>query len=174
MLIGSLVELYVGLHSYLCFSPLKKLFWKDGSTPPRYLAICRVSQACFLLQSRQLLDTWWIDWECSCLLDSLLIPGGSIKLLALDLMSCSSIPQLSTTIFSIPTSIASLTPLDNCVCRDLLRVYIFSLRDPFLISLISLDLSASVHLPNTLSFTPNLFIWDFFWLFQVFLHLVSF
>ena len=40
MLIGLLVELYVGLHSCLCFSPLEKLFWKAGSTPPRYLAIC--------------------------------------------------------------------------------------------------------------------------------------
>ena len=30
MLIGSLVELYVGLHSCPCFSPLEKLFWKAG------------------------------------------------------------------------------------------------------------------------------------------------
>ena len=37
MLIGSLVELHVGLHSWLCFSPLKKLVFKSGSTPPRYL-----------------------------------------------------------------------------------------------------------------------------------------
>ena len=37
MLIGSLVKLYVGLHSYLCFSPLEKLFWKVGSTPPWHL-----------------------------------------------------------------------------------------------------------------------------------------
>ena len=37
MLIGSLVELHVGLHSCLCFSHLEKLFLKAGSTPPRYL-----------------------------------------------------------------------------------------------------------------------------------------
>ena len=37
VLIGSLVELYIGLHSYLCFSHLEKLFWKVGSTPPRHL-----------------------------------------------------------------------------------------------------------------------------------------
>ena len=37
MLIGSLVELHVGLHSWLCFSHLEKLFLKAGSTPPRYL-----------------------------------------------------------------------------------------------------------------------------------------
>ena len=79
MLIGSLVELYVGLHSYLCFSLLKKLFSKAGSTPPWYLAICRASQAFFLTQSRHLLDTWWIDRESSCLLDSSSIPGGSIE-----------------------------------------------------------------------------------------------
>ena len=45
MWIGSLVELYVGLHSCLYFSPLEKLFWKAGSTPPRYLDICQASQA---------------------------------------------------------------------------------------------------------------------------------
>ena len=48
MLIGSLVELYAGLHSYLRFSLLEKLFWKAGSTPPRYLAIYQASQAFFL------------------------------------------------------------------------------------------------------------------------------
>ena len=37
MLIGSLVELHVELHSCLCFSHLEKLFLKAGSTPPRYL-----------------------------------------------------------------------------------------------------------------------------------------
>ena len=37
VLIGSLVELYVGLHSYLCFSSLEKLFWKACLTPPRHL-----------------------------------------------------------------------------------------------------------------------------------------
>ena len=37
MLIGSLVELYVGLHSYLCFSFLKKLVLKASLTPLRHL-----------------------------------------------------------------------------------------------------------------------------------------
>ena len=37
MLIGSLVELHVGLHSCLCFSHLEKLLLKAGSTPPQYL-----------------------------------------------------------------------------------------------------------------------------------------
>ena len=178
VLIGSLVELYVWLHSYLCFSPLEKLFWKSWldtssipcylssfsnlflnaiSTPPRYL----VDRSTKLLPSWYLLDTWWINRASVLEFDSLLLD------------TC-SIPQLSTTSFSTPTSTASLTPPDTSAVEHYWRVYIYFHRNPFLISLISLDLSASVHLPNTLSFTPNLFIWDFFWLFQVFLHLVSF
>ena len=122
--------------------------WLDTSSIP-----CCLSSffSFFLSQSQQLLNTWWIDRKSSCLLDSSSTPGGSIELLFLDLMSCSSIPQLSTTISSIPTSIASLTPFDTCIYRALLRVYIYLLRDPILISSISLDLSAPVHLPNTLS-----------------------
>ena len=81
--------------------------------------------SCFLSISRQLLNTWWIDRESSCVLDSFLTLGGSIELLFLDLMSCSSIPQLSMTISSIPTSIASSIPLDTCIYQALLRVYIF-------------------------------------------------
>ena len=92
VLIGSLVEFYVGLHSYLCFSPIKKLFWKAGSTPPRYLDIYRASQAFFLTQSWHLLNTWWIDRESSCLLDNSSTPGGPIELLFLKLILCCSIP----------------------------------------------------------------------------------
>ena len=62
VLIRSLVELHVGLHSCLCFSPLEKLVLKSGSTPPRHLAICRASQA-FSYRNP----------------DSSLIPGGSIN-----------------------------------------------------------------------------------------------
>ena len=66
--------------------------WLDtSSTPPWYLAICQASQVFLLSQSQQLLDTWWIDRECSCLLDSFSIPGGSIELLFLDLIPCCSI-----------------------------------------------------------------------------------
>ena len=93
VLIGLLVELYVGLHSYLCFSHLEKLFWKTVLTPPRYLAICRASQSFFLMQSRHLLDTWWIDRESSYLLDSSSTPAGSIEFLLLNLTLCCSIPS---------------------------------------------------------------------------------
>ena len=47
----------------------------------------------FRSQSRHFLDTLWIDRESSCLLDSFSTPGGSIELLFLILMCCSSIPS---------------------------------------------------------------------------------
>ena len=146
------------MHSYLCFSPLEKLFWKAGSTPPQYVAICWASQAFFLTQSRHLLDTWWIDRESSCLLDSSSTPGGSIELLFWKLILCCSIPQLSTTTLSTPPSTASSTPPNNSFVEHYWRSYLNLLCDPSLISSIFLDLSAPVHLPNTLSFTSNLFL----------------
>ena len=139
--------------------------WLDTSSTP-----CCLSSffSCFLSLSRQLLDTWWIDRESSCLLDSFSTPGGSIELLFLVLMSCSSIPQLSLTFSSIPPSIAFSIPLDICIYRALLRIYIFVLHDPILISSISLDLSEPVHLPNTISLTPNLFLCDSSSFFKIF------
>ena len=161
MWIGSLVELYVGLHSCLCFSPLEKLFWKTGSTPPQYLAICRASQAFFLTQSRHLLDTWWIDRENSFLLDSPSSPGGSIELLFLKLILCCSIlAQYLICRWPVPRHLLdnSSTPPDTSAVEHYWRVYIYFHRDPSLISSISLNLSTPVHLPNTLFFTPNLFL----------------
>ena len=114
-----------------------------------------------LLPPRQLFDTWWIDRASVVGSDSLLLDTFLI-------------PQMSMTIFSIPTSIDSLIPLDTCICRDLLRVYIFSFRDPFLISSICLDLFAPVHLPNTLSFAPNLFLEIFQAFFKFFFSLGKF
>ena len=63
VLIGSLVELYVGLHSYLCFSHLEKLFWK-------------LSQHLLdTLLSVELLKLFFFK----CNLDTSSIPGGSIE-----------------------------------------------------------------------------------------------
>ena len=62
--------------------------WLDTSSTPYYLLSF---SSFFISQSRQLLDTWWIDRESSCLLDSFSTLGGSIELLFLDLMSCSLI-----------------------------------------------------------------------------------
>ena len=137
--------------SYL--SSFLSLFLIAIPIAPLYL----VDQSRMLLPPRQLFDTQWIDRASVLGSDSLLID------------TC-SIPQLLTTIFSISTSI----PLNTCIYQDLLRVYIFSLRDLFLISSISLDLSAPVHLPNTLSFTPSLFLEIFSSLFQDFSSLSKF
>ena len=104
MLIGSLVELHVGLHSCLCFSHLEKLVLKAGSTPPRYLLdtllsveILQLFLIAFLIASRylvdrsrkllpprELLDTWWIDRAFALGFDELFLDTYSI-------------PQLSTT-----------------------------------------------------------------------------
>ena len=66
MLIGSLVELHVGLHSWLCFSSLEKMVFKSGSIPPRYLLDT--------LPSVELLKPF------SCRNpDNFSIPGGSIE-----------------------------------------------------------------------------------------------
>ena len=167
MLIGSLVELHFGLHSSMCFSHLKKLVLKAGSTPPRYLldtllsvellqlfliafpttAQYLVDRSRKLLPSRQLLNTQWIDRASVLGFDELFLD------------TC-SIPQLSMTFSSIPPSIIVSIPLDTCIYRALQRIYIFVLRNLILISSISLDLSALVHLPNTFSLTSNPFLCD--------------
>ena len=170
MLIGSLVGCMLDCIHVCVFHFSKNCFEKLV----RHLLDSQLSSSLsfFILLSRQLLDTWWIDRESSCLLDSFSTVGGQIELLFLHLMDCSSTPPrylyLSTTISSIPTSIASLIPLDTCIYRDLLRTYIFILRDLVLISSISLDLSAPIHLPNTISLTPNLFLCDFSSFFKIF------
>ena len=81
MLIGSLAELHAWLHSHLCFSPFEKLFLTI-STTSRHLSIPGLSVElynCFLLQSRHLSITRWINWESSCLLDSFSIAVRSIE-----------------------------------------------------------------------------------------------
>ena len=71
----------------------------------------------FLSQSRQHLDTWWIDRASSCLFDSFSTPDGSIEVLFLIRYFCSSILSrhlhLLKSIFSSPTSINGSTPLDT-------------------------------------------------------------
>ena len=110
------------------------------------------------------------DRECSCLLDSFSIPGGLIELLFLDLIPCCSIPQLSMTIFSTPTSTASSTPH---LSRFIEGLYIPSSRS------IShfFDLSRSVRAcssPKHSLFHSKPLPWDFSSLFQVFFSLGKF
>ena len=101
MLIGSLVEWHVGFYSCLCFSSrkivLKSLL--DASLIASYLSSFL---SFFLSQSRQLLDTWWIDRESSCLFDSFSTPGGSIENF---LVFCWFVPRQI---------------LNTCICRHLL------------------------------------------------------
>ena len=156
VLIGSLVELYVGLHLYLCFSHLEKLFWKVGSTPARYLPISRASQAFFLTQSRHLLDIWWIDRERSCLLDSSSTPSGSIELLFLNLILCCSIPSQYLSYRALLKGLYILPSQFFSHFFDLSR----SVR----------DCSSPKHSPFHSKLVPR----GFFKLFQVSLYLVSF
>ena len=128
----------------------------------------------FLSQSWQLLDTWWIDREWFCILDSFLTLGGSIEFLFLILLGCSSTPQLSMTIFSTPSSIDVSTPLDTCICRDLLlTLFKLSVWSETHFTR-SLSRYFSVFFPKRSHLTPIFVPQGFFKFFQEFLHLVSF
>ena len=128
--------------------------WLDtSSTPLRYLAICRASQAFFLSQSQQPLDTWWIDRVSVLGSDSLLLDTSAVDDHFLDTY--------------IDTS-------RNIICRALLKVLF---KPPYTIrfSFHSISLSIALSfLSQTLSFHSNRVPQGFFKLFQVFLHLVSF
>ena len=112
----------------------------------------------FLLQSRHLLDTFWIDRESSYLLDSFSMTARSIDWASvLDIVDCSS-THASVNSHLLDTYLDRY--LDTFICRDLLMAYIFSSCDPQLISVdLSLDTSAFSS-PQPLSLTPNLFPWD--------------
>ena len=161
MLIGSSVELYVGLHSCLCFSHLEKLLLKAGSTPPRQLAIYRASYA---FSYRNL--------TCTS------IPGGSIEIGSVSsitsrwidrdsvldsdvlFLDTSSTPQLSTSIFSTPPrQIPRYLSIPASV-EIYQLLYIRPLCDPKIIFFdLSLDISL-FSLPKQSHLTPNLFLKD--------------
>ena len=142
MLFGSLVELHTWLHSFLCFSPLEKLFlksWLDTSsiagylssflklfliaisTAPRHL----VDQSRKFLTSRQLLDTWWID-------------RASFLLLVFFFLNNFSTLYLSTLLFLDTYSIDGSTPPRHLIYRELLMVFKYTSCNP---QLTSVDLS---------------------------------
>ena len=117
----------------------------------------------FLSQSRQHLNTWWIDRESFWPLDSSSTPGGSIEhhilLLVFLFLESFSTHDLSTLLFLDTFSTDVLTPSRHLTCRDLLMVYKFSSCDP---QLIFVDLSydtSDFSYPKPLSLTPNLFPW---------------
>ena len=169
MLIGSLVELHVGLHLCLCFSHLEKLFLKSLarhlldtssiagylssflklfliaiSPAPRYL----VDLSRLDLYARQLLDTWWID-RASVLKSSVLI------------LDTSSTPQLSTSISSTPPrQISRYLSIPTSV-KNYWLSYIKPMRDPVFISIdLSLDISLFLS-QNHSNLTPILVLKDF-------------
>ena len=167
MLIGSLVELHVGLHSCLCFSHLEKLVLKACLTAPRYLLDSQLSvklpkfffiaispaprylvdRSRLGLYARQLLDTWWIDRAFVLDSDELIL-------------DTSSTPQLSTSISSTPPRqiprYLSIPASVEIYCLS----HISILCDPVLISFdISLDTSL-FSLPKHSHLTPTWFLKD--------------
>ena len=99
MVFGLLVELHVGLHSCLCFSPLEKLLLKASSTPPRYLAICQTSKA-FSYRN----------------LDNFSTPGGLIEKVPASSIASRQLVNQS----SFCSCIWWFVPrhlLDTCICR---------------------------------------------------------
>ena len=135
----------------------------------------------FLSQSWQLLNIWWIDRECFCLLDSFSTHVGSIEILIWYLIMCSSTPPrylyLSTTIFSTPSLTDVSTPLDTSRHLHLLifTATLFKLPVRFGTNFArSLSRYFSDFSPKLSHLTPIIVPQGFFKLFQVFLHLVSF
>ena len=107
----------------------------------------------FLSQSRQHLDTLWIDRESFWPLDSFSTPGGSLKphllLLVFLFLDSFSTHDLSMLFFS--------TPPRHFICRDLLRV-LFNLLVRSTCHFLDISLDWSLFsLPNTLFSPSNLF-----------------
>ena len=161
MLFGSLVELHTWLHSCLCFSPFEKLFlksWFDTSSIASYLSSFLNF---FLSQSRQHLNTWWIDRESFWPLNSSSTPSGSIEhhilLLVFFFLDSFSTLDLSTLLFLNTCLTDVSTPSRHLICRELLMVFKYFSCDPQLTSVdLSLDTS-DFSSPKPLSLTPNLF-----------------
>ena len=143
----------------------------DTSSIPCYLSSFL---SFFLSQSRQLLNTQWIDRESSCLLNSFSTVGGSIELLFLYLMVCSSTPPgylyLQKTNFQTPSSTDGSTPHLSRFTKGLF-ILPHAIRPSFLSISLSIALS---FLSQTTSSHSNFDSQGFFKLFQDFLHLVSF
>ena len=159
------------MHSYLCFSLLEKRFLSNldtSSIPPWHLAICRAIK----LFSYRNLDK---SLTAGGLIEK--VPGPSITSQQLvawsSFSSCVFDLFLDTFLTAVSVDVVFLNTfldswLDTSICRELLRIYIYVLRDPVFISSISIDLSAPIHLPNTLSFTSNLFLKHFSSLIKLF------
>ena len=103
MLIGSLAELHVGLHSCLCFLHLEKLVLKAGSTPPQYLLDTLLSVE--LLQLFLIAFPRWLPRYLS-ILASIKLYWGSIYSFLRDLILISSIFLDLSVPFYLPNTIS--------------------------------------------------------------------
>ena len=142
----SLVELRAWLHSYLCFSLLEERFLSNldtSSIPPRYLAICRALK---VFSYRNL------DRSSIASGSNEKVPGPSIAFWQLvdrsSFSSCVCGLFLDTFSTAVSVDVVFLETflerwLNTSICRELLRIYIFVLRDLILISLICLHLFIS-------------------------------
>ena len=163
----------------------------DTSSTPCYLSSF---SSFFISQSRQLLDTWWIDRESSCLFDSFSTLGGSIEKAPASLIASRHLLDRSSFCswiwwvvprYQLDTSAVDNHFLDTCLDSflDTSRhlhlssftegLYIHSSRSDSHF----FDLSRSVRTysspKHSLSHSKPLPLW-FFKLFQDFLLLVSF
>ena len=151
-------KMWLNTSSIPCYlSRFSSLFHIVIPTAPRYL----VDRSRMLLPLRQLLNTWWIDRASILGSDSLLLD------------TC-SIPQLSTSFFSTPTSTVSPTPLDTSSVEHYLRFYLNLLVRSGSHFTRSLSRLLPVFSPKLSHLTPISFLKGFFKIFQVFPLLVSF
>ena len=182
MLIGSLVELHVGLHSCLYFSPLEKLVLKEwldtSSIPPRHFAVCRASQAfsyrnpdtsstpggliekapASSIASRHLVDRLtfcsWIWWVIlRYLLDTSAVDDHFLDTYLNSFLDTSWHLHLSR--------------FTECL-------YIYSSRSDYHFFDPSRSVRTCSSPKHSLSLTPNLFLCDFSSFFKILLLLVSF
>ena len=178
VLIGSLVELHVELHSCLCFSHFEKLVLKAGSTPPRYLGVYRASSA-FSYRN----------------LDSFSKPSGSIeKAPASSIAPWHLVDQssfCSSIWWVVPRYLLDTSAVDDHFLDTYLNSFLDTFRHLHLSSFTEglyihsswsdshfFDLSRSIHTcsssKHSLSLTPNLFLCDFSSFSKILLLLVSF
>ena len=126
---------------FVFFSSRKTILksWLDTFSIASYLSSFL---SFFLSQSRQHLDTLWIDRESFCPLDSFLTAGGSIELhlllLVFVFLDSFSTHYLSTFFFSTPTQQIPWHLIDTLSVEIYCRFYLSSLCDSFII--FSIDL----------------------------------
>ena len=143
---------------FVFFSSWKTILksWLDTSLIASYLSSFLSS---FLSQSRQHLDTWWIDQESFWPLDSSSTPGGSIKphifLLVFLFLNSLSTHDLLTLLFSTPTLQMSRHHLDTSSVEIYWWLHLCSSCDPPVIFLISLSIDCCF-LSQTLSSLPQI------------------